>query len=377
MKIGINGFEAVVGTRFGIDKKTGLPKRVGSSEYCYQLLKGLHKFRKKHDFYIYLPIEKTKDLPEEDENWHYVIISQPKLWTLIGLTKYFFKNRINLDIFFSPTHYAPLYSPGRLVISVMDLSYLYFPELFNKKDLWQLKLWTYFSMQRASQIFTISHYSKNDIIKKYHREAKDVVVTYLGIKDTLTNMRDQNQVLEKYSLGKKYILFVGTIQPRKNITRLIEAFSCLSNYPETTLVIVGKPGWMYEKIFAAPEKYGVNGRVKFLTEVSDQELKVLYQKALFFILPSLYEGFGLPVLEAMSFGTPVIISNVSSLPEAGGEAALYVDPANVRDIAEKMETLLKDDQLRKKLIEKGYQHVKKFSWEKTAEETLKALEELN
>ena len=139
------------------------------------------------------------------------------------------------------------------------------------------------------------------------------------------------------------------------------------------MVVVGKKGWQYEEILSAPKKFNVLENVLFLEFVSDDDLASLYKHALFFILPSLYEGFGLPVLEAMQYGCPVITSNVSSLPEAGGDAALYVNPDDVLDIKAKMETLISDGNLRAKMSEKGYEQVKKFSWEKTAKQTLDAL----
>ena len=163
---------------------------------------------------------------------------------------------------------------------------------------------------------------------------------------------------------------------RKNIKRLIEAFSKLKD-KDVDLVVVGKKGWMYDEIINSPSEFGVGNRVKFLDSVEDEDLSTFYKNAIFFILPSLYEGFGLPVLEAMEYGCPVITSNVSSLPEAGGDAVLYVNPEDVKDITEKMQKLLQDDSLRKELVAKGREQVKKFSWKKTAEQTIKVLEGLN
>lgn len=142
------------------------------------------------------------------------------------------------------------------------------------------------------------------------------------------------------------------------------------------LVIVGKRGWLYEEILAKPKELEIEDRVTFLENINDEELALFYKNALCYVLPSLYEGFGLPVLEAMQRGCPVITSNISSLPEAGGEAALYVDPKNVSDIAKKIEQLAVDEKLRKQLKEKGFEQVKKFSWEKTAKETLTVLQEV-
>lgn len=144
----------------------------------------------------------------------------------------------------------------------------------------------------------------------------------------------------------------------------------------SSLIIVGKKGWLYEEILEAPKKFGVENKVKFLDFVPDEDLPLFYKNALCFVLPSLYEGFGLPVLEAMQYGCPVITSNVSSLPEAGGDAALYVDPKDVSDIADNLRLMIEKPQLREEFIEKGYKQVNKFSWEKTAKETLKVLEEV-
>ena len=287
-----------------------------------------------------------------------------------------------LDIFFSPTHYLPIYSPFLSAISIMDLSYIHFPQLFKKRDLYQLKFWTKLSVRKAKIIFTISNASKSDIIKIYGVPKKKVAVTYPGIKEEnikheALSMKD---VKDKYGIEGEYILFVGTLQPRKNIKKLIEAFSKLSTFNSQlstlNLVVVGKKGWMYEEILGAPKKFGIEDKVKFLDFVTDEELQALYKNALCFILPSLYEGFGLPVLEAMQNGCPVITSNISSLPEAGGDAALYVDPQDVNDIADKIQKVISNQKLRDDMMEKGYKQVKKFSWEKTARETLKALEEV-
>jgi glycosyltransferase involved in cell wall biosynthesis len=185
----------------------------------------------------------------------------------------------------------------------------------------------------------------------------------------------------KYGISKDFVLFVGTLQPRKNIIRLIEAFSKLlkdKKYQESPLqlVIVGKKGWQYDEILDSPKKFGIDNKVKFLDFVPDEDLIMLYKNALCFAWPSLYEGFGLPILEAMKMGCPVITSNVSSMPEAGGDAALYVDPENVDDIAKKLSDVVSDPKLRQDMVEKGKKQVQKFSWEKTARQTLQILEDV-
>ncbi len=377
MNIGINGYEAVV-PRFGFDEKTGLPNRVGSGEFCFQLLKSLFDLDKKNNYFIYLPISPSSDLPQENSNWHYVVFSSKKLWTLIGLSKKLFNNKNNLDVFFSPTHYSPFTFLCPSVVAILDVSYLHFPGMFNRRDLYQLKLWGRYSISKAKKIITISESSKSDIIKKYNVSSSEVAVVYPGIKkisNSKYQIANMDELRKKFGISNKYILFVGTLQPRKNVEKLIEAFAKLKR-DDMNLVIVGKKGWMFDDILDAPKKFHIEDRVDFLHEVTDEELPSFYKNAEMFVLPSLYEGFGLPVLEAMKYGTPVITSNISSLPEAGGDAALYVDPNDTEDIAAKMQKLLEDAKLREELIKKGYKQAEKFSWEKSAKETLRALEEV-
>jgi len=382
MRIGINGFEAVV-PRFGYDPKTGLPNRVGSGEYCYRLLVALRRIDKKNTYIIYLPQEKSKDMPKESQNWHYKLAKGRLIWTLTALSKKLIFNNDKIDVFFSPTHYLPFFIGIPTVIAVLDVSYLHFPELFKKKDLYQLKLWGGFSIRKADKIITISKSSKNDIIKEYKVDPAKIAVVYPGIKIQHLELKtqDMKSVKAKYGIKGNYILFVGTIQPRKNIKRLIEAFSKLKSEElgfkiDLELVIIGKKGWMWKDILAAPKEFGIENKVKFLHTVSDDELPIFYKNATCFVLPSLYEGFGLPILEAMRYGCPVLTSDISSLPEAGGDAALYFNPEDVNDIVKNLKTIILDSELREKLIRKGYEQVKKFSWEKTAKETLKILEQL-
>lgn len=385
MRIGINGYEAVV-PRFGFNKITGLPNRVGSSEFCFQLLSKLAKLDTLNEYSVFLPVKPASDMPKETERWRYVVFHSKKLWTLLGLSKKL--RNYKLDVFFSPTHYLPLSVPSPSVISILDVSYLYFPNLFKKKDLYQLKFWGGYSIKKAKKIITISNSSKNDIIKMYGVNSDKVSVVYPGVRESasykvhkVNKVESMDELKKKYGISPPYILFVGTLQPRKNIVKLIEAFSELKTKnlkpkDNLELVIVGKKGWQFEDILNAPKKYGVEDRVKFLDSVTDEDLPGFYKNALCFCLPSLYEGFGLPILEAMQYGCPVATSNVSSLPEAGGDAAVYFDPENVEEIKNSLESIIQSSELRDKLIKKGYEQVKKFSWEKTAKETLKVLEDV-
>lgn len=361
----------------GIDaNEANVERRVGISEYAFQILKRLYEFRKEanieHDFVIYLKA-KPLNLPPERDWWQYRIVGPQKLWTQIGLPISLFTKR-DIDVFLTLTHYAPRFSPVPIIVSVMDLSYLHFPDTFKKNDLFQLTKWTKYSVMKSKKILTISTSSKNDIIKHYKVDENKVKVVHLGLKDI--NMNSSQKSLEDYGVNKKFILFVGTLQPRKNIVNLVKAFSLLPQNlkDQHQLVIVGKKGWLYDEILSSPKMFGVEDNTLFLDYVTDSDLPLFYKKAEVFVLPSLYEGFGLPILEAMRYGCPVITSNVSSMPEAGGDAALYFDPKDIEQIQSRMEEVLTDSNLRKKMIEKGNSHYKKFTWEKAAKDVLKTIE---
>lgn len=376
MIIGIDGNEANVS------------RRVGIGEYAFELLKQFSNSNppaggQNSKFVIYLKDNPLPDMPKETENWKYRVLKPGRLWTQGRLPLDLYLHKPRPDVFFTPSHYAPRFSPIPTVISIMDLSYLYFKELFNVEDLHQLQSWTAYSVKKAKKILTISNSSKNDIIREYNVASTNVIVTYPGIKEKIVlnpNIYAMNKLRQKYNLNENFILFVGTLQPRKNIQKLIEAYAQVTaqkDSPEDLqLVIVGRRGWLFEDILNAPKQQGIEERVKFLEDINDEELDVLYKHALCFVLPSLYEGFGLPVLEAMRAGCPVITSNVSSLSEAGGDACLYVNPDNVDDIKEKILKLVTDPKLRQALIKKGKKQITKFNWENTAKETLKILEEV-
>ncbi len=366
----------------GIDaNEANVLSRVGISEYAYQILIKLYAFREVNDndynYTIYLKSDPLEHLPNKTSWWNYKVVKPSKLWTQIGLPIHLITTSRKPDVFLTLTHYGPRFSRIPTIVSVMDLSYLHYPQTFKKNDLYQLTKWTEYSVKKAKKVITISNSSKNDIIKYYKVRPEKVKVVHLGLKNLSMNAPSEKD-LKEFGVNQKFILFVGTLQPRKNISRLIEAFSRLPKEisSDHQLVIIGKKGWLYEDILSAPEKYNVKDKVVFLDYISDEDLPNFYRKAEVFVLPSLYEGFGLPVLEAMRYGCPVITSNVSSLPEAGGDAAQYFEPEDVDDIKKSIEKVLTDRSLREKMIERGREHYKKFTWEKAAKEVLSAIEEV-
>ena len=253
------------------------------------------------------------------------------------------------------------------VVTIHDVSYAYVPNEFLKKDLYQLIHWTRSSVEKASEIIAVSETTKNDLIKQYGINEKKVRVIHNGYTAPVgTAKRKKDQ--------QPYILYVGTLQPRKNIITLIEAFERLHTlHPEFRLKLAGKKGWMYESTIEAAHSSSAASAIDFLGYVSDEQKQELYANASCFVLPSLYEGFGIPLLEAMSNGCPVIAADSSSLPEVGGDACLYFNPHQSDSLFNGLNRLISDSSLSHSLIKKGYVRASQFSWASCADKTLDIL----
>jgi len=366
MLIGLDGNEANV------------KNRVGSGVYAYELLKEFSK-DKKHNFSVYLKENPLADLPEETANFKYKIFGPKKLWTRIALpAKLIFGPKI--DVFFSMGHYGPYFSKVPYMVTIFDLSYLHFPELFKKDDLYQLTSWSKRSILKSKHIFAISNSTKEDIIKNYHTDPSKITVTYMGYNHIFKPQPKVrvDSIKKKYHIAGEYVIFVGTLQPRKNIERLIEAFYLLliRHSPLTThhlqLVIVGKKGWLYDSIFQKVKDLKLTSNIVFTGFVPKDDLPALIAGSKTYVLPSLWEGFGIPVIEAQACGVPVVVSNVSSLPEIVEDSAILISPNNINSIADGIKKAL-DPKTRTVLVKKGFENIKRFSWQKCAEETLKVI----
>lgn len=377
MIIAIDGYEANV------------KERVGIGRYAFEILKHIYYIRSDlagsqgPTFRIYLPSDPLSDMPKEASWWQYYVISPKRLWTFFRLPLALALDRPKADVMFSPTHYVPRFTRVPRVMSIMDVSYIHYPRLFRRDDLYQLTKWTAYSAAHVSRILTISEFSKNAIINGYGVPPGKVVVTYPGLTMNEKGKRKTEINIEKYKISPHYILSVGTLQPRKNYVRLIEAFSKFlalnrQKFRNIDLVIVGKKGWLYDDILAAPVRFGVAKQVKFLDFVPDDDLNTLYKHALCFALPSLYEGFGLPVAEAMTKKIPVVVSRVSSLPEITGKAGIYVDPQDSDTIAKGLLAAVRERNLKQGRwrIQKGLEQVRSFTWEHAAKKTLEVLEDV-
>ena len=293
-----------------------------------------------------------------------------RLWTHTALA--WEVSRRRPDVLFVPSHVIPFLPPALLppaVVTLHDVGYRHFPGAHTGKQRLYLELSTRWSSFAATQVIAPSQATATDLGRFYGTPESKIRVIYEA-----AGGFPQTEFLAETQFVK-YALYVGTIQPRKNLARLIDAYALLVERHAIgwDLVIAGGLGWLGEQFQAQVTGQGLGERIHFPGYVDDAALPALFQNALFFAFSSLYEGFGLPVLEAQQMGVAVMTSNNSSLPEVAGDAALLVDPNDTEAIADAMLRLSRDESLRQELIAKGYENVKRFSWEKAARETLAVL----
>ena len=297
------------------------------------------------------------------------IMPFPRLWTHLRLSTEMLLHRP--DLLFVPAHVLPLIHPRRSVVTVHDLGYVYFPEAHPPRQRWYLDRSTRWHAATAAHLLADSAATRRDLVEKYQAKSDKITVAYPGLDPSVRRVDDPNEIARvkaKYHIDCDYVLYLGTIQPRKNLQRLITAFLQLptSNFQ---LLMAGKPGWYSKQLL----QYA-NDRVKFIGYVDAADKNALLSGATAFVFPSLYEGFGFPVLEAMACGVPVLCSNTSSLPEVAGDAAMLINPLEVEDIARGLSEITSNEDLRRKLIELGDQQAKRFTWQACADVALNVFE---
>lgn len=276
---------------------------------------------------------------------------------------------------------APPFSPCPVVVSIHDLSFEHLPKTFKWRSRKQLRITVRRSAREAAQVIALSEYARNDIIDTYRVSPEKVSVIPLAAPAHFRPVNDEQElqrVRQTYGIEGDYILSVGAIQPRKNLSRLVAAYSRLRRAnPEgklPRLVLVGKCAWLYDETLRTIKELEVSNSVVLTGYVPEADLPALYSGALCFVYPSYFEGFGLPPLEAMKCGAPVIVGNKTSLPEVVGDAGLLVDPFEVDDIAAAIEKVISDSNLRAQLRVKGLERAKLFDWRETARQTLAVYE---
>lgn len=397
--------------RVGIDCRTilnpGYGEQAGVGHYTYYLIKHLLKIDKKNKYVLFfdnlISKEAAEKLIEDSKNasikffpFHlykrYLPFGYSQILTAVAISKE------KLDLYHSPAYVVPLMYSGKTVVTVHDLAIFKHPEWFPKNRLggqfFSTKILVPQSLKKANKIIAVSENTKKDIQEIFKISAGKIEVIYEGVEKRFFPRKSEEtcgvkeQICEvnlkaKYGLKDNYVLFLGTIEPRKNILALIRAFFGLAkddakireNYQ---LVIAGAKGWKYENIFKEIEQGRKKFKeiIKYIGYIPAKDKFPLMRHAACFVFPSFYEGFGLPVLEALSLGVPTITSNVSSLPEVAGKAAVLVDPNKVSEIRGALKKVLTDQKLRENLSKEGIEQSKKFSWGKCAKETIKIYEKV-
>ena len=354
-------------------------KRVdGTRTYIRELLRRFGEIDKDDTFFVCHKGEFNPELaPPKLSNYEFLALPGDRLWmqTVFAQALY----RIRPDRIFIPVQAAPVTTPPgvEIVATVHDLAFRFFPKTFPTASRAKLNLLLGMLISKATRIIAVSESTKADILRFYpHVPEAHITVIHHGVNADFFSQEigedERDAVLSRYGLAPgSYALYVGAIQPRKNLVRLVAAFEkTKEKHPEMRLVIVGEKAWLSDDIVSRIERSRFAADIVRVGQAPMSELPIWYRSARCFVFPSLYEGFGLPVLEAFASGTPVLTSNISSLPEVGGDAALYVDPYLEDDIAEKLSLLWEDESLRERLIVKGYERVKLFSWDRCAQETL-------
>lgn len=365
MVIGIDGNEANV------------LEKVGVHQYSFEILRGLYKLQDDNRFLVYLKNPPNSALPQETPRWKYLILPGDRVWILSRLMPALLKSK-NLNVFFTPSHYLPFFSKAPGVCTIHDLGYLKFSEQFKRYDFWQLKYWSAISIIISKYIICPSLSTKNDIVRRYPFASKKVKVIYHGYDKTRFNTKISKdfvrRIVKKYGISKNYILFLSTLKPSKNIEGLLAALKDTLKEFDYQLVIAGKKGWLYNSIFQKVRDLRLDKDVIFTDYVPEHEKPALFSGAKTFVLPSFWEGFGMDVLNALACGTPVVLSNVASLPEVARDAGIYVDPNNLESIAKGVKKILAMSQKEyNSQVELGLKQVQKFSWEKAARETFEIL----
>ena len=352
------------GQRSGIGVYTyELARRLQSTEHL-QIRGRLFDFRNKNGYtdlfpQAVLPLDICPVMP-------YGVYRRIWRWLPIAYDRIFPK--ADISHFFN--YIVPPKIGGKVITTIHDMTYVRYPETMDKKNLTRIQSGIWYSVERSEKIVVVSQFTKNEVITLLNVPAEKISVISNGTPSMVSPV-DINEIAAKYKVRPPYIFFIGNVEPRKNLERLIEAFYALktrnSECRELQLVVAGGSGWNSNPIF---NKAQSSCDIIFTGYISESEKTTLYQNAALFAFPSLYEGFGIPILEAMSVGTPVLSSNTSSMPEVAGDAAVLVDPLSVDDIADGMYRLLTDETLRAEKIAAGYTQAAKFSWDDSAQKLM-------
>jgi glycosyltransferase involved in cell wall biosynthesis len=374
--------------KIGIDSRfLTHPQKGGFKTYTENLVSNIALLDQKNEYILYLdrpPAQDTR-IPVQ-ENFSYRILKQAPVIGMPWREQVQLSvqtNRDRIDLLHSPCLTAPLMSSCPLVMTIHDMIWL-FPKKYSRSHTfslqWKLMEWYQLvvpraAARRASAILTVSQQSKDSIVEHLGIDPDHIFVTQGAVNSSFHPVRDAERLQtlrEKYQLPSRFVLAIGSADPRKNIETLVQAYALLPENvrKEYHLVIVWTAATLAAATYKLVEVLGMNEYMHFINQVSNEELVLLYNKASLFVFPSLYEGFGLPMLEAMACGAPVIAANTSSIPEVAGDAALLVEAKDANGIANAILRILSDENLAAEMVQKGLKRNSMFSWKKCAIETL-------
>lgn len=349
--------------RIGIDMQSSVGRKTGIGQYAERLLAALRRLAPEHE---YLRLTWGQDVAMRTDRrlrW--------QQWLMPRLAR-----MACADLLHVPGFDAPLWKPCPVVLTVHDLIGMLFPRNLPPVSRLYWANWLPFTIRFADVVLADSECTRRDIARLLRLPPERIEVIPLGVDERFApqSRGDIEGCRAQYALPEHFVLYVGTIEPRKGVDILIDAFAKVARRLPHHLVITGKRGWYWEPVSRRAAASAVGDRIHFLDYLADEDLPALYAAASVFVFPSRYEGFGLPVLEAMACGAPVVCSSASSLPEVAGQAALLVSPGQPEALAEAIEAVLDDSALREGLREKGLRRARNFTWEKTARATLRVYE---
>jgi glycosyltransferase involved in cell wall biosynthesis len=359
--------------RIGIDARLVHYRQAGISQYTLRLLDELAQIAPDDEFVVFQSRKHRQEIVDRPN------FERHSLWTpphhrleqfLLPLELAV----VELDVLHSPDFIPPFRRKCKSVITIHDLNFLLYPHFLTPQSA------SYYgqidqAVRKCDHIIAVSESTKGDIVRLTGAPADKISVVYEAAHPAFRPLEDPamlNGVKERLGIERDYVLFVSTIEPRKNVPTLLVAFKRLldSYKAPVNLVLAGEKGWLFDEVFSLVDKFDLEGRVQFLGRVSPEDLLGLYNAAEMLVHPAFYEGFGLPPLEAMACGTPVVVSNTSALPEIVSDAALLVDPTDADSMAVAMWRVLSEESLRREMREKGLRRARQFSWKKAALQTL-------
>lgn len=357
----------------------------GVGQYSYQLAHALSRVDKENSYILYLLAPVYRKVAEEKlglpvgGNFSVLMKRTPVPFQLFKYAgaKECMLGGVEADVFHSNNFCVPRFRDRRkkVIATIYDISVVTHPECHKKANIAHCLAGIKDAVKYADAIISISEHTRDDLIRHFGAPPEKITVTSLAAGPGFRNITDAGvlqMVRNRYNLPVSFVLFIGSLEPRKNIKGLLRAYSCL---PERTrkefpLVIAGGRGWLNSDIPGLVSELGIKDRVHFAGFIKEEDLSAVYSMASLFVYPSLYEGFGLPILEAMACGTPVVTSKTSSMPEVAGDAAVLVEPTDADELVFSMRQLLENGAKRAELAVKGFERAKMFSWEKCARETI-------